>query len=142
MSATILRSAAPSVVRSRIGKSVLAGRIITSIGAVLMGLDVTMKLAQVKEAIEGTAQLGFSTSVVFPLGLIQLGCLILYVIPRTAAFGATLLTAYLGGAVATHVRLGDPLFTHILCPVYVAIILWGGLYLRDARVRALVARTR
>jgi hypothetical protein len=66
---------------------------------------------------------------------------VLYVIPRTAPLGATLLTAYLGGAVATHLRLGNPLFTHTLSPVYVAILLWGGLYLRDARVRAAVGPT-
>ena len=101
-----------------------------------------MKLARIKEAIEGTAQLGFSPSVAFPLGLIELACLMLYVIPRTAPVGATLLTAYLGGAVATHVRLGSPVFTPMLFPVYVAIFLWGGLYLRDARVRAAIGPTR
>lgn len=107
-----------------------------------MTFDVTMKLAQVKEAVEGTVQLGFDPSIMLPLGLIQLACLILYVVPRTAPLGATLLTGYLGGAVAIHVRLGNPMFTHILSPVYVAIFLWGGLYLRDARVRAALGRTR
>jgi len=147
MNATILQSASPAVSLPappprRISKSVIAGRIITGIALVFMTFDVTIKLAQVKEAIDGTAQLGFDKSMVLPLGLIQLACLLVYVIPRTAPLGATLLTAYLGGAVAIHVRLGNPMFTHILSPVYVAIFLWGGLYLRDARVRAALGRTR
>jgi len=121
---------------------VLAGRIITGIAVAFMTFDITMKLAQVREAIEGTVQLGFSPSVVLPLGLIQLACLILYVIPRTAPLGATLLTAYLGGAVAIHVQQGNPMFTHMLSPVYVAMFLWGGLYLRDARVRAALGSRR
>ena len=107
-----------------------------------MTFDVGVKLSGAKQAIEGTTQLGFDPSVVLPLGLIQLACLILYVIPRTAPLGATLLTAYLGGAVAIHLQLGNPMFTHMLSPVYVAIFLWGGLYLRDARVRAALGRTR
>ncbi len=143
MSATMLQSAPPSASPSRrISKSVIAGRVITGIALAFMTFDVSMKLALVKQAVEGTAQLGFDPSIVLPLGLIQLACLILYVIPRTAPLGATLLTAYLGGAVAIHVRLGNPMFTHILSPVYVAIFLWGGLYLRDARVRAALGPTR
>ena len=139
MSATVLQSA---VVTARTPKSVIVGRVITGIAVVLMTMDAGIKLAQVKEAIDGTVQLGYPVSMVFPLGLIQLLCLVLYVIPRTAPFGATLLTAYLGGAVATHVRLGNPVFTHMLSPVYMAILLWGGLYLRDARVRAALGPTR
>ena len=69
------------------------------------------------------------------LGGLQLVCLVLYLIPRTAPLGAVLWTGYLGGAVATHLRVDDPLFSHILFPVYVATLIWGGLYLRDARVR-------
>jgi len=121
---------------------VLAGRIITGIAVAFLTFDVVMKVAMVKAAVEGTVQLGFSPDVIFPLGVIQAACLLLYVIPRTAPFGAVMLTAYLGGAVAIHVRLGNPMFTHVLSPVYVAIFLWGGLYLRDARVRALVGPRR
>jgi hypothetical protein len=76
------------------------------------------------------------------IGLLQLVCLAVYVIPRTSILGAILLTGYLGGAVATHVRVGSPLFTHILFPIYVAVLLWGGLFLRDDRVRALIAPRR
>ena len=139
MSATVLQS---GVVTARTPKSVIVGRVITGIAVVLMTMDAGIKLAQVKEAIDGTVQLGYPVSMVFPLGLLQLLCLVLYVIPRTAPLGATLLTAYLGGAVATHVRLGNPVFTHMLSPVYMAILLWGGLYLRDARVRAALGPTR
>ena len=68
----------------------------------------------------------------------QLACLILYLVPRTAPLGAVLWTGYLGGAIATHVRVGNPLFSHTLFPIYVAAMLWGGLWLRDARVRRLL----
>ena len=142
MSANVLQYASPPAPRVRLSRGVLAGRIITGIALLFMAFDVTMKLARVKEAIEGTAQLGFPTSVVFPLGLIQLACLVLYVIPRTAPLGAVLLTAYLGGAVAIHVQHANPVFTHMLSPVYVAVLLWGGLYLRDARVRDVLGRRR
>src|SRR2546422_174592 len=110
MSATVLQSASPTF---RTPKSVIAGRVITGIALAFMTFDVTMKLGGFKEAIEGTTQLGYNASMILPLGLIQFACLILYVIPRTAPLGATLLTAYLGGAVATHVRLVNPMFTHI-----------------------------
>jgi hypothetical protein len=139
--ATML-SQSPSSPHARTARSVMVGRVITGIALAFMTFDVSMKLFQVKEAIEGTVQLGFPVGAVLPLGIIQLAYLVLYVIPRTAPLGATLLTAYLGGAVAIHVQLGNPVFTHMLSPVYVAIFLWGGLYLRDARVRAALGPTR
>lgn len=146
MSATILQSASsaasPKNPSRRASKSVIAGRVITGIALLFMTFDAMVKLTGAKEAVEGTAQLGFDPGVLLPLGLIQLACLVLYVIPRTGALGATLVTAYLGGAVAIHVQQGNPLFTHILFPVYVATLLWGGLFLRDARVRAAIGRTR
>jgi hypothetical protein len=103
-----------------------------------VGARPMMKLLRVPEAIKGTVQIGYPPGVVFPLGLVTLACLILYLVPRTAILGALLWTAYLGGAVASHVRVGDPLFSHVLAPVYVAILLWLPLWLRDARLRALV----
>ena len=142
MGTTVQGATSSFKVRTRTSPAVVAGGVITGIALAFMTFDVSMKLFQVKAAIEGTTQLGFPASVVLPLGLIQLLCLVLYVIPRTAPLGATLLTAYLGGAVAIHVRLYNPLFTHTLSPVYVAMFLWGGLYLRDARVRAVIGRTR
>jgi hypothetical protein len=88
-------------------------------------------------AVEATTQLGYADSVVVPLGILQLACLIVYLIPRTSILGAILLTGYLGGAIATHVRVDSPLFTHVLFPVYVAVLLWGGLFLIDGRLRVL-----
>jgi ABC-type transport system involved in cytochrome c biogenesis permease component len=101
-------------------------------------MDSVMKLVKPEFVVKATVQLGFPEGVILPLGIILLVCVILYIVPRTAVLGAILLTGYLGGAVATHVRAGDPLFSHILFPVYVAILIWGGLYLRDERLRALI----
>jgi DoxX-like family len=140
MNATLRQSASPSEASARPSRSVIAGRVITGLALAFMVMDVTMKLASVKQAVESTVELGFSPDIVLPLGLIQLSCLILYMIPRTAPLGATLLTGYLGGAVAIHVQRGNPVLTHMLFPVYIAVLLWGGLHLRDARVRALFAQ--
>ena len=76
------------------------------------------------------------------IGIIELACLVLYLTPRTSVVGSLLLTGYLGGAVATHVRISSPLLTHTLFPIYVAVLLWGGLYLRETRLRALVPLRR
>lgn len=89
--------------------------------------------------MEGTVRLGFPVSTVRPIGVIEVLCLIAYVFPPTVVLGAVVLTGCLGGAIATHVRLGDPLFSHVLFPVYVAALLWGGLWLRDRRARSLTA---
>lgn len=124
--------------KSRTSKAVILGRVLSAIAIVLMAMDASMKLFQVKEAIEGTVQLGFKANTLLPLGIIQMVCLVLYAIPRTAPIGALLFTGYLGGAVAIHVQQGNPLFSHILSGVYVAIFLWGGLFLRDARIRNVI----
>jgi hypothetical protein len=84
-------------------------------------------------------QLGYPTELSLVIGIIELVCLVLYIIPATSVLGAILFTGYLGGAIATHLRLENPLFTHILFPTYIAALIWGGLYLRDVRVRTLVA---
>ena len=114
------------------------GRILSGLSILFLLMDSAMKLVKTQAAIEGTVQLGYREGVLVPLGIVLLGCVILYAIPRTAVLGAILLTGYLGGAVATHVRVGDPLFTHVLFPVYVGLMIWGGLYLRDVRVRSLI----
>lgn len=111
------------------------GRVLTGLAVLFLLFDSTGKLLQVAPVVEGTTALGYPASVVRTLGVIQFTCLVLYVIPRTSAFGAVLLTGYLGGAVATHVRIGSPLLTHILFPIYVAILVWGGLVLRNERAR-------
>jgi len=117
-----------------------------TIGWVLSGLiiafllvDAGMKLLALPVVLETQAPLGFTgAATARGLGVLLLACTLLYAWPRTAVLGAILLTGYLGGAVATHVRVGDPLFSHILFGVYMGVLLWLGLYLRDARLRALV----
>jgi len=123
-------------------RSQLAGRILTGIVTLLLAFDAGIKLSGSKAAMEGTVQLGYQPHHVLIIGLIALGCLVLYVIPRTAVLGAILWTAYFGGAVATQLRLDNPLFSYILAPVYVATLMWLSLYLRDPRVRALVHPVR
>ncbi|MGE0128814.1 MAG: DoxX family protein [Blastocatellales bacterium] len=119
-------------------KSLLAGRIISALPALFLLLDSVGKLIKPQPVLDGTIKLGYSESVILPLGIVLLVCTILYMIPRTSVLGAILLTGYLGGAVATHVRVGDPLFTHTLFPVYFGVLIWGGLFLRDERLRALI----
>jgi DoxX-like family len=114
------------------------GRILSALPVLFMLMDGVMKLMKPDFVVKATVQLGFPENVIAPLGIIVLICTILYAIPQTAVLGAILLTGYLGGAVATHVRGGDPLFSHILAPVYFAILIWGGLYLREPRLSALV----
>ncbi len=80
----------------------------------------------------------YPASTIFGIGLVQVVCLVAYLVPRTSVFGAVLWTGYLGGAVATHVRVGSPLLSHTLFPVYVAVLLWAGLWLREPRLRALL----
>ncbi len=115
-----------------------AGRIMSALPVLFLLMDGVMKLVKPEFVVKATVQLGYPESVIFGLGIVVLVCVILYVVPRTAVLGAILLTGYLGGAVATHVRVGDPLFSHALFPVYFAMLLWGGLYLREERLRALI----
>jgi hypothetical protein len=88
--------------------------------------------------VKGTAELGYPAALVVWIGAIELVCLVLYLIPRTSVLGALLLTGYLGGAVATHLRVESPLLTHTLFPLYIGAMLWGGLYLRERRLHALL----
>ena len=118
--------------------SLWTGRILSGIAVLFLAFDAIGKLARPAAVVEGTTSLGYPESVILPLGLIQVVLLVLYLVPRTSVFGALLWTGYLGGAVATHVRLLNPVFTHILFPVYVALLLWGGLWLRDRGLRALL----
>lgn len=117
---------------------IITGRVLTGIAVLFLLFDVIGKLTMPEAVIKGTTELGYPASVILPLGIIQAICLILYLVPRTSVLGALLWTGYLGGAVATHVRIGNPLFSHILFPVYGALFIWGGLWLRDRRVRALL----
>ena len=118
-------------------KRLWAGRIMSGLPALFLLVDGAAKLVKPAPVVEGTIKLGYLESVIVPLGIVLLACTILYVVPRTAVLGAILLTGYLGGAVATHVRVGDPLFS-VLFPVILGVLIWGGLYLRDDRLRALI----
>jgi hypothetical protein len=123
-------------------RRVWIGRALSGVAVLFLTMDAAMKLLQSPAAIEGTTKLGYSPAVILPLAIIQLVCLALYLIPRTAVLGAILWTGYLGGAVATHLRIASPLFSHLLFPVYVALLLWGGLWLRDRRLRHLAPIAR
>ena len=114
-----------------------AGRIIGGLPALFLLMDGIMKLVKPAPVVEATVKLGYPESVILPLGIVLLACTVLYLIPRTAILGAILLTGYLGGAVATHVRVGEGLFS-VLFPVIFGALLWLGLYLRDDRLRALI----
>lgn len=114
------------------------GRILSGLAVAFLLFDATGKLLRVAPVVEGTAQLGYPESTIVPIGVLLLVGVILYVIPRTSVLGAIYLAAYLGGAVATHVRVGSPLATHVLFPVYVAAFLWGGLALRSPRLVAVL----
>ena len=114
-------------------KKLWAGIIITALPALFLFLDGVGKVAKPAVVVEATVRLGYPESVILYLGIVLLACTIVYVIPRTAVLGAILLTGYLGGAVATHVRAGGSLF-EILFPVIMGSLVWGGLYLRDERL--------
>ena len=114
------------------------GIIISALPALFLLLDAVGKFVKPEAVVTGTLELGYSESIILPLGIVLLVSTVLYIIPRTAVLGAILLTGYLGGAIATHVRLSNPLFTHELFPVYLGVLLWLGLFLRDARLRALL----
>ena len=114
------------------------GVVMSTLSALFLFMDGVGKLVKPAPIVEGTVKLGYPESVLLGLGIVLLACTILYVIPRTAVLGAILLTGYLGGAIATHVRVGNPMFTHALFPVYVAVLVWGGLYLRESRLRTLI----
>ncbi|MCA9640849.1 MAG: DoxX family protein [Polyangiaceae bacterium] len=120
----------------------IGGYILSGLPVAFLLMDATMKLVASQPAVEGTQKLGYDPAVLLPLGVTQLVCLITYLLPRTAVLGAILWTGYLGGAVATHVRMGDPWFSHILFPVYIGAMLWLGLWLRSPALRALVPLRR
>lgn len=111
------------------------GRVLSALPALFLLVDGAMKLAKPAPVVEATVKLGYPEGVILGLGVVLLACTVLYLIPRTSVLGAILLTGYLGGAVATHVRVGEGWFP-VLFPVFFGALLWGGLFLRDARLRA------
>ena len=123
-------------------KSLWTGRILSGLAVAFLLFDAIIHVMKPAPVVDGFAKLGFPLSVAVPLGIIELVCVALYLIPRTSVFGAILLTGYLGGAIASQVRIGSPMFSTTLFPIYVALFLWGGLYFRDDRVRALIPASR
>jgi DoxX-like family len=118
-------------------KRLWAGHLLSAAVILFLLFDATIKLMVIPPVVEAFTRLGFPVDLARGIGTLELVCLIAYVIPRTAIPGAILLTGFLGGAVVTHVRIGDPLLTHALFPVYVGAMMWGGLLLRG-RLTALI----
>jgi hypothetical protein len=118
--------------------SVWVGRVLTGLFALfILGASVAPKLLQMPVAEETLAQLGWPPGHAFWIGIVELTCLALYLFPRTNVLGAVLFMGLLGGAMATQVRAESPLFSHVLFSIYLGLFMWGGLWLRDPRVRAL-----
>ena len=115
-----------------------SGRVLGGLPALFLLVDAAAKLIKPEPVVKGTIELGYPEAAIVPLGVVLLASTILYLVPRTAVLGAILLTGYLGGAVSAHVRVGNPLLTHTLFPVFFGMMLWGGLVLRDRRLRALL----
>jgi hypothetical protein len=120
-------------------KRLWAGRIISALPALLLLFSGTMKLLKVPAAIAGMAHYGYPEHLILYIGMLEVGCTIIYLIPRTAILGAILMTDNLGGAAATNVRVGDPSF---IGPILAGVFVWAGLYLRDGRLSALIPGRR
>jgi hypothetical protein len=119
-------------------RAIWTGRVLSGFVIVFLLLDAIGKLIPLDVVLASSRELGIPMELARPLGMLLLACTILYAVPRTSVLGAILLTGYLGGAICTHLRVGNPLFSHTLFGVYLALIIWGGLYLRDERLRALI----
>ena len=115
-------------------KMLWAGRILSALPVLMLLFSGVMKLVKPAAVLEGFVGLGFPESFALGIGIVEIACAVLYVIPRTSVLGAILLTGYLGGATATHLRIGEPFFI----PIVLGVLVWGGLYLRDERLRALL----
>lgn len=115
----------------------ITGWVLTGLVVAFLAFDTVLKLAQVPAALETSAALGFDAAAVFRLGVLELVLLVAYLVPATSVLGAVLWTGYLGGAIAIHASLGNPLFSHVLFPTYVGLMLWGGAWLRETRLQAL-----
>lgn len=113
------------------------GRILSGVVTLFLLFDGVLKFFPLEIVAETSQQLGIPVELAPMLGVILLACTLLYAWPRTALLGAVLLTGYLGGAIFTHLRVGSPLFTHLFFGVYLGLMIWGGLWLRDARLRAI-----
>ena len=122
--------------------AVWTARVLTAIPVLFLLFDTVIKLMRIDPVIDSFNALGYPASLALAIGVLELACLALYLVPATSVLGAVVLTGYLGGAVATHVRVENPLLTHVLFPVYVGLFLWGGLFLREPRLRCLLPSRR
>jgi hypothetical protein len=127
-----MESATPSVPVSK--KMLWTGGIISALPVLMLLMSGVMKLVKPVFVVEGSTRLGWDEGLILGLGITEIACTVVYVIPRTSVLGAILLTGFLGGATATHVRIGDPFFG----PIVLGVLVWGGLYLREPRLRALI----
>jgi DoxX-like family len=120
------------------------GRVLSTLIVLLLLMDTGFKFLRPvpPQVTMAMAHIGFPPGLSFGIGVLLLMCTVLYALPWTAVLGATLLTGYLGGAVAMHLRVGDPLFSHVLFPVYLGAVAWAGLLLREPRLRALLPLRR
>ena len=116
------------------------GRILSTLIVLFLIVDIIFKFIRPipPQALQSMAQLGFHPTLLTGIGILLLVCTVLYVLPATSVLGAVLLTGYLGGAVSLHVRVGNPLFSYVLVPVYIGVLMWAGLCLRDPRLLALL----
>jgi len=134
--ATLANSSPPSAHRTK--WRFRAGVAMSALPVLFLLFDCVIKLLEIGPVVDSFTQLGYPVSLARGIGSLELACLALYVLPRTSVLGAIVLTGFLGGAVSTHLRVGDPLFSHVLFPVYVGLLVWGGLFLRDDTLRALL----
>ncbi len=118
--------------------AIVIGWIFTALPVLMLLMGVVMVFSKSPKVSEGFAHYGYPAAIANPLAIVELVCAIIYLIPRTSVFGAILMTGYLGGAVATHLRVGEPFYI----PVVVGVLVWGGLFLRDPRLRALIPLRR
>jgi hypothetical protein len=135
MNATAQAALAPA---AKAGKLVWTGRVLSGFAILFLLFDAIIKLVQIQAVTDTFRQMGIPENLAVEIGIIGLVCTVLYAIPRTAVLGAILLTAFLGGGIASHVRIGSPLFSHVLFGVYLGLFVWGGLFLREPRLRALL----
>lgn len=127
-----MQSPTPAIVVSK--KVLWTGYVLSVLPLLMLLMSATMKFLKPPDVVEGFKHLGFPESLALGLGILELACTILYVIPRTAVLGAILLTGYLGGAIVTHLRVGE----QFVMPIILGVLIWGGLYLRDPRLRVLI----
>jgi hypothetical protein len=126
----------------RSGAATWTGRVLSALVVLFLLFDGLIKIVEMDVVKESMTQLGYPPNIAFSLGVMTLAIAVLYALPRTAVLGAILLTGLLGGAIATHLRVGSPIFSHLLFGAYLGLLAWGGLFLRDEKLRALLPLRR